>query len=62
MAMAFGFTGQMIFSASAGYLYDGFGVYTPFELVGCMDLFMVVFILIMVCCGQIKNDLAKKPR
>ena len=61
-AMACGFTGQLIFSASAGYLYDYFGVYTPFELVGALDLFMVCFILIMVCCGAIKNDLAKKPK
>ena len=57
---AFGSIGIMIFSLGAGILFDHYGCYAPFLVVGALDLMFVCIAVLSVCCGVLKNDIKER--
>ena len=56
-AVAVGYTGLFVFSLVGGLLYDNYGPYAPFTLIGALDLVFAVVLGVLAYSGVIKNDL-----
>ena len=56
-AVAIGYCGLFIFSLVGGLLFDSYGPYAPFILIGFLDLVFGSTLAILGYCGIIRNDL-----
>ena len=57
---AFGSLGILLFSLVGGILFDRYGPYVPFMLVGACDASFCFVSIILSLCGVIKNDIKEK--
>lgn len=57
---AIGYCGLFVYSIVGGLLFDNYGPYAPFILIGVLDLVVGTILAIMGYLGYIKNDLASK--
>ena len=57
---AWGSIGIMFFSLGGGILFDYYGCYAPFIVVGMLDLLFACTAIMCVCCGVLKNDIKER--
>lgn len=57
---SFGSLGILIFSLGGGILFDRYGPYMPFMLVGALDFLFAVLASLLACCGVVKNDIKER--
>lgn len=60
IANACGYIGMLCFSLGGGILFDTVGPYSPFMLVGSLDLIFGTFCTVFALCGWISNDMLEK--
>lgn len=56
-AVAVGYSGLFVYSLVGGLLFDNYGPYSPFILIGIFDLLFGVVLGVLGYLGVIKNDL-----
>ena len=56
-AVAIGYCGLFVYSLVGGLLFDSYGPYAPFVLIGALDLVVGSILAILGYCGVISNDL-----
>lgn len=56
-AVAVGYCGLFVFSLVGGLLFDKYGPYSPFLLIGMLDLIFGVLLVFLGYFGVLNNDL-----